>query len=402
MKSYLLFIFVILILFLDDNILALLGYPHYDVKADPIFKVHPVSYLSILVVVFFFLVRKLKLTDIIKSCRRESELIALCLFLFLYLIVTGRLSSISFIIDALLTPALISILFYHTSEKIMIRQKWLLYAAFVLNTLLAIYEKISSKTILSSFYISRSGFRATALYGHPLNNALIMSILGIILYFSFAKLTNKIVVLILTMLSLFCFGARGGIIGIFCGVVLGILFDFFSKRIKQSLRTVFAAIVVFAASLFVLLNTSLGDRVLSKLSLSNDDSALERVKSLNLLNIMDANQLQWGMSDSDTELLMRRGGVHIIENYFVVWITKFGLYISILLLLILIFFIIKQLRRFDKVNMFPILVTVLFVASINNSLASKTRAISILVLCCYMLKKEKHVLLDIHNNLNSI
>ena len=113
---------------------------------------------------------------------------------------------------------------------------------------------------------------------------------------------------------------------------------------------------------------------------------------------MDSNSFRWGMSDTETEVLKANGGVTTMENFFVVWITKYGFYISVVLVIMLILFLREQIKKFSRTAVLPVLFTVLFVASTNNSLATKTRAISVLVLCCFALKNTNHMEPDSEKN----
>lgn len=390
MNRFFVFVFSMLLLVFDDNALAIIGYPHFDIKANAIFKIHPVSYLCIVVFVFLMLLGKMTVQSIRKNCKAEIWLINVCLLMLVYLQLTGKLNNVSFIIDALLTPALLSILLAHTPEANIARFKWIIYTTFTLNFAMALYEKVRKVHILSDYYKFADEFRSSALYGHPLNNAFIMSIVGILLYFHFDKLIYKISVLIFAMIAIFCFGARGAFIGVMGGAIIGLCFDVISKKSKQSLNTLIGIIITGVITFTVLLNTNLGDRLLQRSSLSNDDSAQERVRALDILHIMKPSELLIGVSDNESDLLIKHVGAERIENFFVVYVVRFGIVIAILTTVVLIIFVIKQIRIFDRSVVIPVLFTFLFVASINNSLSTKNRPISVLVLCCFALRKRKY------------
>ena len=240
-------VFVILILFLDDNLLSLIGYPHRDPEASQFFKIHPLGYLSIAVFFIFLFVGKINISSLLQKCKIEAFLLLFCFLMLVYLFVNERFSSVSFIIDALLTPAIVAILFSYTDPQNLYSQKSLIYFLFFLNFIMAAYEKISHTPILTDKYLRFDDFRSTALYGHPLNNALIISTMGIILYISFHKTIGRIIVLLIVIISLLCFGARGSLIGIASGVIIVFLQDLFSKSSKDNLKSL--ASVLFIASI---------------------------------------------------------------------------------------------------------------------------------------------------------
>jgi hypothetical protein len=384
------FIIAIFILFLDDNLLMIIGYPHKDVDASTIFKVHPLFYFTILTFAFFIVTGKIKIGDLVRNCRAELYLCTFCVIMLAYLFIMDRLYSVSFILDAFLSPAILAILLRNTPIWVLKKYSWSIYLAFFLNFGLALFEYVTHSPILSTDYLAEfSDFRSTALYGHPLNNALIMSTLGIFLFCTTEKLVLKLIILLVAIASLLCFGARGAIIGIVGGVLISIIQSLARYDIKENLKYIAGITAVFLAGLLLLLNTSLGQRIVNQGSMTTDNSVLERVRTLNLLSIMDTDQFQWGMNDNAIEVLMHKGGVDIIENGFVVWITRFGIFLSILLFLVLLKFISKQIIFFEKSSLLPILFTFLLVAYTNNALSSRTRAIGVLVLCCFMLSKQR-------------
>jgi hypothetical protein len=394
MSRSLTLIFFILILFLDDNILTLIGYPHKDITAAQIFKVHPLAYLSVAVLLFFLLIGKIKVKKLWAECRTELLIILICLILLAYIFIMDRFNSMASIVDALISPAIVSILFHYTPSATIQRFEKLIYIAFFINFALALVEKLSHKPILSTEYLKIfSEFRSTALYGHPLNNAIIMSTIGLFLFLSTENFIYKLSILFCTIISILCFGARGAIIGIVGSVGISFIIDIFTKSIKYNVKNITVLILIAIASSLVLINTKLGDRVLQRASFTNDDSAYERVKTLHLLDLMTDDQFQWGTGDNQVAILMHQAKISIMENFIVVWITRFGIYLSLILLFILVIFLIKQIRYFNKLALLPVLFTFLFIASINNSLASKTHALSILTLCCYSLRKNSMLII---------
>ncbi|TWR27596.1 hypothetical protein FPZ43_14095 [Mucilaginibacter pallidiroseus] len=391
MNKILLLIFAILILFIDDNILNIVGYHHNDPHANIIFKIHPLAYISVVSLFCYIISFKIKVTSIVQNCKVELSAIIFSILLLMYLIVFNRLAGISFLIDAIVTPALVSILLFHTPQTYLIRNSKIIYAAFFINFGLALVEKLLHRAILSQEFLYFEEFRSTALYGHPLNNALIMSAIGILLYIYNDKLYIKLLLLLCTVVAVLCFGARGASIGIIGGVGLSFIIDSFSKKFSYTMKSVLGLFLIFCVGYAIVINTSLGDRILKRSSFKDDKSAQERVKTLSMLDKMTDSQLQWGMTEVETTALMNKTGTRTMENYFVVWVTKFGVYFSIILFIVLLIFMAKQIRHFNKAALLPALFTILFVASINNSLATNTRLLCVLSLCCYSLIKRKEV-----------
>ena len=392
MKHRHIIILLSLALFIDDNVLGILGYNHGEatstVSTNPLFRIHPLGYACLLFFVAFLLLKRLTIRRIARYCRNELLILGTCVVILAYLFIVGRFNAVSFIVDGLMTPAIVSILCYFTKSSRLRKYTFIVYAAFGANLLLALFEKTSGTAVLNDFYVSSQEFRSSALYGHPLNNALIMSILGTLLYFRQSHWAGKVLILLGTITALLCFGARGAIIGVLACVVLSIIKDSSIRRPRKFILNIASLAFVCGVSVLILANTSLGDRILHRKTFVDDDSAAERIRSIALLSSMNSSQLQWGMSDIDTDKLMNKGKVQIIENYLVVWIAKFGIYFALAILLLLLKFTVKLVRIYDPASLIPILFAFWFIASINNSLASKTRAVSILAMGCYVLSKK--------------
>jgi hypothetical protein len=135
----------------------------------------------------------------------------------------------------------------------------------------------------------------------------------------------------------------------------------------------------------LIINTSIAERLVNTAYF--DDSASVRLDVFNIFEIIDSDKLLWGSSDEQTESIRDRAGVFQIENFWVIWILRFGLVFAVGLIYYFISFLYKHLfhlRRFDK---FLVLFTFLGIASTNNSLGTITGALSFFVVCSFVFSK---------------
>ena len=393
MSFIILFIVLFIAFICGDNVLGALGYPHGDIDASSLFRLHPLTYLAFFLIIYFVITGKVKFADLFDKMKNEFVFLIVCLIIISYLHLIGRLNAISFFFDALVLPVMLSILLKLTSKKLLYRFQNFIYFFFFLNTVIAIEEKIVGvNLIVREPAWQFEYFRSSAIFGHPLNNGLIMSILTVILFWATKNTWLKLSVLFSGMLSIFCFGARGALIGIFLGIILNIILNAIGLGKGKANKRIANGIVylgIFAIIIgFVINFTGLGDRI-SALS-HVDNSAEARMDSFRMFNGQDLNEILWGgYSVSKIEILQYQNDVEIIENFYVVWILKFGLIMTVLLFCTLVKFLFSIMTSVALDIKVPILVTLFFVASTNNSLSSNSLVLAIVVLSYYILYEGK-------------
>lgn len=393
MNFIILFLVLILAFICGDNVLGTLGYPHDDIAAASIFRLHPLTYLSFALLIFYFLIGKIKVSDLVNKMKNESLFLTACIIVIIYLQLINSLNAISFFFDALVLPAILLILLKATSKKVIGKFSSLIYIFFFINALVAVIEKTTTTNLIVQNPIWHfEYFRSSAIFGHPLNNGLIMAVLTIILFWATKNSWLKVFVLLSGVLSIFCFGARGALIGVFLGIMLNMLLNAIGLSNEKSNKKMFGGLLylcIFGAIIsVVVMYTGLGDRIAA---LSHvDNSAEARVDSFNMFNGQDTSDLLWGgYSVHKIEMMQHMQGVEIIENFYVVWILKFGLVMTVLLFGSLVKFLFDMMKNVGLDIKLPILVTLFFVASTNNSLASNSLVLSIVILSYYILYESK-------------
>ena len=80
---------------------------------------------------------------------------------------------------------------------------------------------------------------------------------------------------------------------------------------------------------------------------------------------------------------------YCIENYWLVYILKFGIVFTILIAYFYGSFFIRLLQRTSSFHKMFLLGSFLLISSTNNSLATDSIALSVLTLCCYCLPPMK-------------
>jgi hypothetical protein len=163
-------------------------------------------------------------------------------------------------------------------------------------------------------------------------------------------------------------------------LLIGVFLQKNGKRRKLSLivKAYSAVPVVVLIFIGLLFFTELGDSIASRLG--QDSSIDTRFDSFELLSNFSLLQILWGVdSDTFTYLTKYLYKVDIVENFWVVLILRIGLPMLILLVVTLANLIYNIVRNGNWID---ILASVLFllVASTNNSLTTKSVALTIYLL----------------------
>lgn len=393
MKPFLFFLVLLLTFFCGDNVLEILGYHHRDFTSSPIFRLHPLSYLAFATVLLYVINGKIGIAELRGIMRIEAFFLMGCTFILCYLQITGNLNAIAFFIDALILPVLLSMLLKVTPVQVLYKFRNWVYVFFFANAGIAVIEKLRGTYLIARQPDWLSDyFRSSAIFGHPLNNALIMAVLTITLFLAAKHTWLKLGVLVAGMISIFCFGARGALLGVFIGVILHMLLNALglgSKIEKKSAANGLSYLLALAGIIFIVVNfTNFGDRITA---LSHvDGSAEARVDSFHIISQINFGDLIWkGTSTQEIERIQSAAGVEIIENFYLIWLLRFGCVVTGLLIIGLAGFLSDVTKTSAADIKFPVLLTFIFVASTNNSLSTSTLVISNLVLAYYILLSFK-------------
>ncbi len=398
MKRVTLFAISFIIFILGDNILELVGWHHRDFTSSPIFRVYPLFYILIVLLGYYFITGKLTFADLLFRMRNELTFLSILFAIILYGQITKNSNPMSWYLDSLVIPCIILIFLRMTDKKTLTDFKKWIYIFFFFSAGISLIEKVTGKLLFlkdSPWYFDY--FRSTALYGHPLNNALIMSVLTIILFLATKNSYLKMAVLAAGIISIFCFGARGALLGVFGGIFLNILLNAFgfTKDPNRNIKSGLMYLASFALILILVISfTNLGDRITGLAKV--DESAEARVGTLNILDQVNIEDLIWtGVSLDKVDKLQYLSGVEIIENFYIVWLLNFGLIFTIILIISLIRFLYNMMRNVGADVKLSILFTLIIVSSTNNSLSSSTYVITILVMAYYITLDFKVLVVEI-------
>lgn len=279
-----------------------------------------------------------------------------------------------------LTFFIIPFLFTGYLNRITIKEKCILQHVIFLFILveccMAVYERINLSPLLDteSYQAIQSDitwtFRASALLGHPLGNAMAVSTINIFILCSRIKPKIKFAYFILIMISLICFNERGNIIITFF-TSLPIIFQTYkkgNKYLKQ--KILFLLLPMIIISISILSNSDLGGRLFN-INHNQDGSSLARIEAFNVFAYLKTDELLLG-NPSNYNYLLEKMNLAGIENGIITILISYGLIIGIPTILFLLSFQIKELNAaaYSKLHKLLILITFYGIGITNPHLSN--------------------------------
>jgi hypothetical protein len=395
---------VAVLLFVGTPLLNKIGYPHAQESAVFYFKLHPATYIACLLMFSHLRKRKSWRLVILKEHINAVWFMLMIIFVVLYLYLLDRANNIGFIFDTFLTASFFVITYSDSKNHLHKKIYKLVQLFFFVTCVLAIAERGFNFNLLEPAKgVGDNGFRATALQGHPLNNALITVVIMSFIYLSEVK--HKSFLLLLGTIALVSFGARGALIGMSVLTVLFILYNQFFKSKGSHINVPFKAksksmvpqvaliVTCIAFSFYLITETKYGER-LTGVSYYDEGSASTRIDVLNVFTMVDTSDLMFGVSQQKLDTILRLLNIPIIENFWIQWILKFGVILTVIFTIFLTRLLIVSLKGYKKVEKIYLILVMIVVASTNNSLAISTPVISIFLICCKVFNPSKMYISD--------
>lgn len=401
---------LVLLLFIGPVVLSVMGCP-VEGEGDGKIILYPAYYILVIYLPIAYLWGGINIRD----CKFALVILITIVVFYIGYKFTNRPIGRMIFFNCMALPAMYYIFFQSLdSDEIMRHAKNALLSSFVLNCLIAIYERINH-ILFFPYDMIRSDiamidttdmttFRSTALLGYPLTNALITSIIMVFILTSSFKSNVKWPLYFMGLFSLFCFNARASIMFSLGTLLLLIFRNIFSGRISL-FRKCFSIFLLIFVFFFVdyLLNEGYGGRFFSNGPFSSDDSVLSRFNVWEVLYNNNISTFLWGLSSKEVEVLVLTAtNTFHVENWFILS----SLYVGFVLTLIIVFLYIplfaKALKNYSTFSSFLILIIVIGLSSTNNSLACGVPALSTFFVCCFAFSEySPHKILNLTKTFKS-
>jgi hypothetical protein len=301
-------------------------------------------------------------------------------------------SGLAFIIDTLIMPAVavLTVLLQPRHRQRQLLQ--LIMFAIVANALLGIAESALRMRVVPIYagrekdFVEEPFFRASAMFGHPLQNSLVtLSLLPMLLLMPW-RAGWKVATVVLCLLSLLAFGSRTALaVALIYALLFGLVVVWRLVRGRYGYVQIAAGalgMVVGSALLAAVVAVSgLGARIFKNLTW--DNSADVRLKSWDVLDHVHGAEVWFGVSMLDIASIAERIGIdpryEAIENFWLVMLLLLGVlgFVAFVVGLVVLF---TYLWRISAAPMRVALVMYLLVASGANTLSSKNVSLLLLVM----------------------
>ena len=363
-RNLALFLSVILSLFLSTTIAYALGISRVATSS-----------LSLLTLLIFFSILANK-SQFFKRSKSDTYLMFFALFLMCYMTYRDGIDGFKFVFFFSLFPFLTSSYLYGVSKSALKMVKLALLIFYISECCLGIFERIFFINLFpnindtSMLYLTEDwAFRSTSLLGHPLHNALAVSIIsGFIFITTELKVQSKVYLLILGMFSLFCFNARGAIIIWF--ILLGI---FAIRNLKHNIPNVIATVTklafilpIIVIGVYFLSISSFGGRVFHSAVI--DGSASTRWEVFNFYKYISLEDLFCGSGDNYI-YVMNQLGAGGVENSIIALILKYGLILGLTSIVFYFFWLKRLLASYLFEDRFVLVFSFVILGMTNNGLA---------------------------------
>ena len=253
---------------------------------------------------------------------------------------------------------------------------------------LALVERLLSVVILArNIEASEDGFRSWALCGHPLSNALLISIAMSFILLSDMK--RKLELFFLGMVALLCFNTRSSMM---YWAAAAVLYYFYLVKSHNKLSKKYFYYLMFAGVAVTVLMVcfGFGNRIIT-MGAYDESSAAVRVAIFDIFNYYPLSDFKFGYPAKDIQMIQYRSGIYgmIIENYWLLFLLRFGYIFTSILSALMLTFMWKNLKGRKLFDIFYILAAFLMVSSTNNSLSTPNNGILLFfVLCAFAFSNQ--------------
>ena len=374
---------VALLFSISGGMLWLVGYNYDGLTGNPATKIHPSTYLLVLVFAWRACTfgNPIGYMVAVADRRPASALMAVISIVLLVVVVARQRPGMAGMIDTFVAPALLVMMLGEDDEKTFARMQTVVHAIMTVNALLALFE-FATKTLLFPYRLDGEAFmsdlRSTALQGHPLSNATVTSIYVLALLSGSRSLSMplRLGLIGLQCAALVAFGGRSAMV---LTIVLGgcyLLIQGLRGLRTGRVNLLGAALGLILAALVpvvIAVAAAYGffDALLERF-VSDSGSANARVEMFELFKHFELRDLIVGPDIDLIESLRRISGLEQgIENPVIRMVLYQGAFFTLLLFVGFALFMHEVARRCHS-GLWLTMLGWLILLNTSESLASKT------------------------------
>ena len=387
----------VLLLAVSPLALYWLGWQYFDTGGSPIEKFHPAVLVTLGLVLLTISANGNPLSGLVSLMDRNRELypfLAANVFMMAYASVVLKLPVTNFI-ETFIGAALIALMFQNLPETEGRRLAWVIHALFFANAVLGFYEQFAgwhlTPLVVNGEELTDEP-RSTALFGHPLANAILMGGYVVMLALGGGRdlpIALRSVCFLVALASMVPFGGRAATgATLACLLCLGARRGWAVFRGESFDRSIVLAVLVIVplAGLALLTAFELGafDTLTNRLA-DDGGSAGTRIEMFQLFRYLSLEDLIFGPDQAVLMTWVRLHGLEYgIESFVVAFVLNYGLLPTGIFFPALAQFF-CYVKRLCRPGAGIALLYFLAVALTSTSLSSKSPALSMYVMMLLVL-----------------
>lgn len=395
---------VVLLFSVSGGMLWLVGYNYDGLFGSPLTKIHPSTYLIVLVFVWRSCTYGNPVGYLVHVADRRpaTTLMMAISIVALIVVITRQRPGMAGLIDTFVVAGLFVLMLGEEDERTFARLPIALHAIMTANALLALFEFATKKLIFPyrlDGEVFATDLRSSALQGHPLANAMLTSFYVLALLSGSRSLSMpvRLALIGLQCAALVAFGGRTGMV---VTIVLGggyVLFHGMRQLRHGRVNLLGAALGFMLAALIpvaIVLAASYGffDALLERF-VSDGGSANARVEMFELFNHLELRDVIVGPDIELVESLRRISGLSQgIENPIIRMVIYQGAFFTLLMTFGFALFMFEVARRCHPGVWLPMLGWLILINT-SESLASKTTLMTKFVIMVLVLYRPARVML---------
>lgn len=357
---------VLAVFLLSGQTLTLIGIPYDATGGSPLAKIHPASYLSMLALMAW-IVADGGVSAFLGRVWRESPgllVLFLAIGLLTFQVIFVQKTPISQVTDNfVLTACLFASLVRLGAGEIRLFAL-VVQAVLVVNSFLG-YAEVLGGFRLTPLTVNGEvlswDWRATALLGHPLMNAMTTAICLVSLALGAGPFRQgpRLMLVLFHFGALFFFGGRTAIVLSAAALVAIAAFGMARLILGRRFPLAVVAVVILAATVLLVgailvVDGGLIDRIIGRF-VNDDGSAMARVAMLSIFRDMSWPEIVFGPNVAAVNAMLPRIGTPLaIESAYIGFVAYYGGFVTVFFLMGLIAFFAELVRRFGPSVLIPL------------------------------------------------
>jgi hypothetical protein len=316
--------------------LRTMGINYAAFGGNPITKIHPGTYITLLAAALYFISidHPLRVPGLLMVSSPELGIYCIGMGLVLvYVLCVRELGSVPVILDTYFAPGLIALMLVHAPPSHLRRLVTWMIALLVINAIVAIVEARLHlrlfREVTEDVEVHEDFFRATAFVGHPLRNAMLTSFAILAVMAAAWPFLVRLILLAVLGLGMLAFSGRASLVLVMVGGVMVAVWDLHRRAatdrgafIRGALSGWIELVIAMAGLSAVLLLTTFGERIFGE-ELAGSSTAA-RWQSFDIFRLVNVNSMIAGYDATSIDAMTKAIDLQNLENFWIYMLILLG------------------------------------------------------------------------------